>query len=94
MQAMSTQAQAQLEIDPALVGTLELEGISVPYTNLEDAPLAPSLLRVGTTGYSYQRSFPISGHSAVMPAAMHELLADDKQLLVAERGERYYVYVA
>ena len=94
MQSMVTQGESTLEIDPSLVGTLELEGLDVSYVNLGNEPLALGQLRVGGTEYAYHRSFPITGHSAVMPDAIRDLLSDEKQVLVAERSGRYYVYLA
>lgn len=94
MQSMAASEGTQLEIDPSLIGTLELEGLDVSYVNLGNEPLARGQLRVGGTDYAYHRSFPITGHSAVMPDAVRDLLSDEKQVLVAERGGRYYVYLA
>ncbi|MEX0785913.1 MAG: hypothetical protein WD939_04695, partial [Dehalococcoidia bacterium] len=64
-----------LEIDPSLVGELELETGPVPYVNLEAQPVMHNQLRVGATEYTYERSFPIKGHSAVLPAVVAELEA-------------------
>ncbi len=83
-----------LQIDATLVGVLQLEGFEVPYTHLVDEEFVHTNLRVGETEYTYDRSFPLKGHSAVMPAAIAELQAEGRQVLVAERGERYYVYLA
>lgn len=83
-----------MEIDASLVGTLELAGLEVPYVDIEAFPDVRSRLLVAGIEYAYERTFPIKGHSAVMPAAIEELLADGKRILVAERDERYYVYLA
>jgi hypothetical protein len=93
---MVTEEEAALpvEVDPALIGVLDLEPYELPYVDLNDAPLMHTQLRVGETEYAYQRSFPIKGHSAVMPGAVEELLAQGKQLLIAEHNERYFVYAA
>lgn len=91
---MVTQGESTLEIEPSLVGTLKLEGLDVSYVNLGNEPLARGQLRVGGTEYAYHRSFPITGHSAVMPDAVRDLLSDGKRVLVAERSGRYYVYLA
>lgn len=82
------------DIDPSLVGRLELAGFDVPYVDLRDRPLAHTRVFLNGTEYTYDRSYPIRGHSAVMPDAMAELLAQGRQVLVAERDERYYVYLA
>lgn len=83
-----------LEIEPALVGTLEMEGATAPYTNLERFPAIPSHLSVGGVEYAYERSFPIQGHSAVLPQAIAELKEAGKQVVVAERNQRYILFVA
>lgn len=91
---MATEAPAPLEIDRSLIGALELEGSEAPYVNLEDQPFIHTQLRVGETEYTYDRSFPIKGHSAVLPAVIGELQAEGRRLLVAERNDRYYIYLA
>jgi hypothetical protein len=91
---MVTGEATHLEIDPASLGTLELNGFEVPYVDLEDLPAIRTRLRLRDTEYVYERTFPLKGHSAVMPAAVAELRAKGKRILVVERKERYYVYVA
>ena len=88
------QAAPVTEVDRSLLGTLELAGAEVPYVDLEEEPRIASRLRVGDTEYAYDRTFPVKGHGAVMPAAVAELQAAGRRILVAERGERYYLYVA
>jgi hypothetical protein len=83
-----------IDIDRRDVGTLELEGFEVPYVDLEFGPAIRSRVSLDGTEYSYQRSFPIKGHSAVMPEAVRGLLTKGKQVLVIERSERYYVFAA
>ena len=91
---MAIQEAMHLDIDPSRIGRLQLEGFEVPYVHLEGEPLVHSRLRVGETEYVYDRSYPIKGHSAVMPGPIGDLLAEGRQVLVAERHERYYVYLA
>ena len=90
---MATEQAAPLEIASSRLGRLELEQLSVPYVNLEAEPFVRSRLRIGGADYTYDQSYPIKGHSAVMPNAIAELLAQGRQVLVAERGERYYLYL-
>jgi hypothetical protein len=85
---------APLQLDPALVGALELGAFDVPYVDLNDAPFVHTRLRLDGTEYTYQRSFPVKGHSAVMPQAVAELLGQGRSILVVERNERYLLYVA
>ncbi len=94
MEPMVAQEATPLQIGPSLIGTLELEGFEVPYVNLADQPFVHTRLRVGETEYTYDRSYPIKGHSAVMPSAVAELLAEGRQVLAVERSERYYLYLA
>ena len=91
---MATPEAEPLQLDPSLIGALELDTFQVPYVHLEDQPLVHAHLRAGETEYKYDRSYPVKGHSAVMPAAIAELQAEGRQVLVAERNERYYLYVA
>ena len=91
---MPPEAVPWLEIDPARIGRLELAEVVVPYVDLRDFPSVCTRLRVGDAEYAYDRSYPIRGGSAVMPAAVVELQAVGRQVLVAERDERYYVYLA
>ena len=83
-----------LEIDPEGVGTLWLDSLGVPYVYLEGIDSVQARLRLGETEYAYERSYPVKGHSAVMPQDARELMEQGKRLLVAERGERFYVYLA
>ena len=94
MQSMTAQGATSLDLDPSVVGVLELDRFEVPYVNLGDAPFVHSRLRVGDVEYTYDRSYPITGHSAVMPDAIVEVQAEGRQVLVAERDGRYYVYLA
>ncbi len=90
---MTTEAPTHLDVDPSLVGALDLGTLRVPYVDLETAPFVHTRLLVGETEYVYDRSYPIKGHSAIMPGEVAELLAEGRQVLVAERSERYYVYL-
>ena len=91
---MATQEVTPLEVGSPRIGTLELEALAVPYVDLEDEALVPSKLRIGDVDYAYDRSYPIKGHSAIMPGAVSELIAQGRKVLVAERGERYYLYLS
>jgi hypothetical protein len=94
MGSMTAEAPTHLDIDPSLVGELDLGSFEVPYVNLEHAAIAHTHLRVDDTEYVYDRSYPIRGHSAIMPGEVAELLQKGRRVLVAERSERYYLYLA
>ena len=94
MELMAANAPAPLQLDPSRVGTLQLEQFEAAYVNLADERPVHTRLRVGELEYVYDRSYPVSGHSAVMPRDIAGLQADGRQVLVAERNERYYVYLA
>ena len=83
-----------LEIEHSLVGTLELEGTDATYVNLEQVAAIPTRIRVADVEYAYERSFPVRGHSAVLPQAIAQLEDDGKRTVVAERAERYILFVA
>ena len=91
---MATESTDALQIDASLVGALALEGSDVPYVHLEHEASIQARLRVGETEYAYDRSYPVKGHSAVMPGEIAELQAEGRRVLVAERNERYYLYLA
>ena len=83
-----------LEVERSLMGSLELANATVAYVNLEQQAAIPTRLRVADVEYAYERSFPIRGHSAVLPEVIAELLDEERRILVAERQERYLVYLA
>ena len=91
---MTTEQAPPTEIASSRLGRLELDQLSVPYVNLEDEPFLGSRIRVDETEYTYSQSFPITGHSAVMPGAVDQVQSEGKQVLVAERGKRYYLYLS
>ncbi len=91
---MVTQEVEPQTVDRSLIGRLELAGKDVPYVDLIDWPFLGTRLAVDATEYTYTRSFPIFGHSAVMPEAIDALTAQGKSILIVERPERYYVYTA
>jgi hypothetical protein len=90
---MTTEAPTHLDIDPALIGDLDLGEVEVPLIDLGDQPAMHTHLRAGDVEYVYQRSYPIKGHSAVLPAYVAQLRQKGGKVLVAERNERYYVYL-
>ncbi len=91
---MTTEDAAPLEIERSLIGTLQLDGLEAPYVNLDHQPLIRSRLRVGDTEYAYERSIPVPGHSAILPETITQLQSEGRQVLIAERNDRYLVYLA
>jgi hypothetical protein len=91
---MTTDQIPVLEVDRSLLGQLNLGAFDVPFVDLDDYPSVASHLRIDGSEYAYERSFPVKGHSAVMPGAVAELLEAGRTVLVAERNERYLVYLA
>jgi hypothetical protein len=83
-----------LDVRASDLEALDLGAFDVPLVDLDDAPYVHSSIVLDGTEYAYSRSFPVKGHSAVMPQAVAELQAQGKQVLVGERGERYLIYVA
>ncbi len=89
----ATQA-APLEVTRADIGSLHLEGLDVPYVNLDGEARLRSRLRVGETEYVWDRSMPVRGHSAALPEIVAELRSESRILLIAERNDRYLIYLA
>lgn len=91
-----------LELDPADLGTLEMDEMWVPYMDLYgEAPYIPTLVRLGQDDYAYTCSFIIAGHGAEMPKKVRELRAAGKKVLVLQRGatgsgrsDRYLVFAS
>ena len=94
MQTMVTEETTALQVDSQQLGRLELGDREVPYIDLEGAPAVRNKLALYDTEYTYVRSFPIQGHSAIMPEAVAELIGQGKRVLVAERSDRYYLYAS
>ena len=82
------------EYDDTLLEPFNEDGVSVPLLRLNRVALPPVELRVGGSAYRYERSYPIKGHSAVMPKYLKEQMGAGKRPLVVERISRYYVYMA
>jgi hypothetical protein len=91
-----------LELDPAALGTLELDGMWVTYIDLYgEVPYVPTRVRVGADEYAYVCSFIIFGHGAEMPQKIRELRTSGKKVLVIQRGasgsghsDRYLVFAS
>jgi hypothetical protein len=83
-----------VDVDVTQLGTLNMDGIWAPYIDLDNADLAPARIRVGNDEYAWESSIIIQGHSAVLPGHIRELRASGKKALIAEREDRYYVYVS
>ena len=82
-----------MELDPSRLGTLELDGQWVPYVDLYDEAFMPTRIAVGKDEYAFDSSQIIRGHSATLPAKISELRASGKKPMIAERANRYYVFV-
>lgn len=93
MASMAAEPAPPLEIDPAQLGTLDLATHVVPYISLDDEPAIRARIQIGGTEYAYQRTYPVKGHSAVMPEIVADAIAEGRQVLVAERDDRYILYL-
>jgi hypothetical protein len=91
---MTTEEPGPLHLDSSAVGTIDLGPIEVPYVDLHNAPYVHKRLEINGAEYAWERSFPVKGGSAVMPDAVSALLAAGRKVLVGERSERYYIYLA
>lgn len=82
-----------MEIDPADLGTLELDSQWVPYIDLAGAEFIPTRLTIANEEYAFDGSHPVFGHGAVLPGRVRELRSAGKKPVVVERKDRYYVFV-
>ena len=82
-----------MDLDPSQLGTLELDGMWVPYIDLYAERFMPARIAVGKDEYAFNSSQIIRGHSATLPAKIRELRAGGKKPMIAERANRYYVFV-
>lgn len=82
-----------MELDPSQLGTLELDGMWVPYVDLHDERFIPTRIAIGTDEYAFNSSQIIRGHGATLPGKIRDLRASGKTPIIAERGNRYYVFV-
>lgn len=82
-----------MELDPSQLGTLELDGQWVPYIDLHYEKFIPTRITLGKDEYAFNSSQIIAGHGATLPGKIRELRASGKKPIIAERGDRYYVFV-
>ena len=82
-----------MEISPSELGTLELDGMWVPYIDMYDAEFVPTRLNLSRDEYAFESSILARGHGAVLPPKLRELRAAGKKPLLVERGNRYYIFV-
>ena len=83
-----------MDVDPSQLGTLNMDGMWAPYIDLDNADLAQARIKVGNDEYAWESSIIIQGHSATLPGHIRELRANGKKALIAEREDRYYVYIS
>lgn len=68
-------------------------GLLVPRIRMTTYGLPDIDIMVGELGYEYERSYPIKGHSAILPKHIRETLEAGKKPLIIERPDRFYVYI-
>ena len=81
-----------LELEFGDLGTLELDGLWVPYFDRYDDGFLPTRVKLGDDEYAFNSSQIIFGHSATMPQKIRELRAAGKKPLVIQRKDRYYIF--
>jgi hypothetical protein len=81
-----------LEFDDDVIEAFPVDGISVPLVRMTTGSIPTVQIRVDGRDYQYERSYPIKGHSAVMPPYIKEQAAAGKKPLLIERPDRFYVY--
>ena len=80
------------EVDPALLETLFVDGVELPF--MDFGAVEPTLrLRLDGEEYAFRRSYPRMGFGAVLGKDARPLLREGKKLLVARFGDRHYLFV-
>ena len=64
----------------------------VPVVLLDEHAEPPYTLKFEGVEFTYARSVPIKGHGASLPPLLAEVVAEGRDILAGERGERYYLY--
>jgi len=82
-----------LEFDEEILESFAADGVNVPLIKLRDE-LPTSDIVIGGETFHYDRSYPIKGHSAVLPGYVREQIAAGKRPLLIERPDRFYVYLS
>lgn len=82
-----------MQIDPAHLGTLELDRQWVAYINLVDIDFIPTRIEIASEEYAFDGSYLVRGHGAAMPERIRELRGAGKKPVVVERSDRYYIFV-
>jgi len=84
-----------VELSDARMEIYSIEGVYVPVVK-QTTELTPPKVEITVEGqtYKYDRSYPIKGHSAMLPPYLREQMAAGKSPLLIERPDRFYVYFA
>ena len=82
-----------IEIGESEVESFAAEAVEVPRIKLPSGWPRAEIMVAGRA-YAYERSYPVKGHSAVMPRYLSEQVEAGKEPLIVERGDRFYVYLA
>ena len=81
------------EFDDDEIEAFPVDGIAVPLVRMTTGDNVPTVqIKVDGRDYQYDRSYPIKGHSAIMPPYIKEQVAGGKRPLIVERPDRFYVY--
>ncbi len=83
-----------LELEDTALEPFTMDGLVVPLIRMTTGGLPEVEVMVGEDEFVYDRSYPIKGHSAVMPQYLREQMAAGKTPLIIERPDRFYVYFA
>ena len=80
------------EIDLALLETLFVDGVEIPF--MDFGPVEAVLrLRLEGEEYAFRRSYPRRGFGAVLGNDARALLDEGKKLLIARFGDRHYLFL-
>jgi hypothetical protein len=83
-----------LEFEDSALEPFAMDGFQVPLLKMNHLEVPSAEIVVGGEKFRYARSFPIKGYGAIMPGYLRGQLDAGKRPLVAERLNRYFVYLA
>ncbi len=84
-----------MELSEPRIEVYSIEGVYVPVVKQTTERMPPKIeITVEGKTYHYDRSYPIKGHSALLPPYLRQQMAAGKDPLLIERPDRFYVYFA
>jgi len=82
-----------LQAEQQEASTVAIDGREFPLINISDVPTPPLKIARGGAVYTYTKSYPLKGYGAIFPQDAEAFINEGRQILLARRGDRLYVYL-